>query len=164
MKFSGWWLIGLCVLALLLLGGGVAVVSTSRGFRNKNPGNLRPLSGGKVWSGQVGIDYQGSTAGYIIFDSFENGIRAMARDLKVKAARGLNTIAKILPVYAPSADNNNVQAYIESVESYSGVDRDTVLTAAELLPVVMAMARHELGAASFALVPEKDFVAGVARA
>lgn len=140
------------------------MVTGSRGFRNKNPGNIRPLPGGKKWQGQVGIDYAGSKEGYVIFSSFVWGIRAMARDLKVKAGRGLNTIEKIIPVYAPAGDNNDVQAYIASVEKHSGVNRKTVLTDAELLPVVKAMARHELGAGSYALMKEADFIEGVALA
>jgi hypothetical protein len=158
---------GLLFLVLLMLGAG-AVVVTSRGYRNKNPGNLRPLSGGQKWVGQVGVDTQGSAAGYVIFDSFENGIRALARDIKTKTARGLNTIAKIIPVFAPATENN-VYAYIAEVEKNAGIPRNQVLTEADLLPLVKAMARHELGRDAegryvYALIPEKDYVAGVARA
>lgn len=132
----------------------------SRGYRNNNPGNLRPLAGGVKWQGQVGID----AGNYLIFDTMTNGIRAMTRDLKTKLARGLNTIAKILYVYAPAADNNNVEAYISSVCEYAGIERDQVLTAADLYRVVPAMMRHELGVAAFAMVSSVDISNGIGAA
>lgn len=160
MKLSGAWWIGLAVLALLLLGGGAVVVAGSRGYRNNNPGNIRPDKRW-TWQGQVGVD----SGGYLVFDSMANGIRAMAVDLKNKITkRGLNTIEKIIPVYAPAADNNNVAAYIASVEKHSGIARNKILTPLDLLPIVRAMARHELGAASYALVSQADFVKGVNQA
>ncbi len=157
MKWWNWCLIGLF---LLVAFGGARVVS-SRGYRNNNPGNVRPLPAGKKWQGQVGVDHAGSVEGYVIFDKMENGVRAMTRDLKVKIGRGLNTIEKILPVYAPEEDNNDVEAYIKSVSSKSGVAADKVISASDLPKIITAMMRHELGAEAFALVKTSDIQKGV---
>lgn len=155
------WIYFFAALLLLLIGG--SRVMASRGFRNNNPGNVRPLSGGRKWIGQTGVDYAGSKEGYVIFDSMQNGFRAMARDLQVKINRGLNTIEKIIPVYAPAADNNNVGAYILAVSKNSGIAHNKPIAREDLSKIVAAMARHELGAESFALVSMSDIEKGVAR-
>ena len=56
--------------------------------------------------------------GYAAFISWEQGYRAwyilISGPLYVKD--GLSTVAAIIPRYAPSADNNNESAYIQSVQ------------------------------------------------
>lgn len=97
--------------------------SLPRGLRDNNPGNVRP-NPAYTWYGQAGEEN-----GYVIFDDIEHGIRAMAKDLRSKIKRGLNTIAKYIPVYAPPEDNNNTEGYIERVEKLSGINRNSILTA-----------------------------------
>ncbi|GHO44442.1 glucosaminidase domain-containing protein [Ktedonospora formicarum] len=57
--------------------------------------------------------------GYAKFRSWEDGFESwykLIRNLYI-AQWGLNTIDKIIPRYAPSADNNNEQAYISSLKT-----------------------------------------------
>ncbi len=95
--------------------------SLPRGLRDNNPGNIRP-NPAYVWYGQVSVEH-----GYVVFDNVEHGIRAMAKDLKAKIKRGLNTIEKYIPIYAPPSDNNNTEGYIQRVVKSSGIARNAVL-------------------------------------
>ncbi len=91
-----------------------------RGWRNNNPGNMRPLHN-DTWRGEIPPD-TGQTpdpndemGSYSRFESPVWGIRAMIRDCRKKRRRGLNTIRKIKEVYAPAADGNDVAAYARVV-------------------------------------------------
>ncbi len=56
--------------------------------------------------------------GYASFASWEDGFQAwyeLIRNYYV-AQRGLTTVDKIIPIYAPTADNNNEAAYIASLK------------------------------------------------
>lgn len=84
------------------------------GIRNNNPGNLRYVPSIK-WKGQVG-----SASGFAVFDNVENGIRAMAIDLRSKINKGLDTLNKYIPVYAPPSENDTT-AYINNMSSKTGI-------------------------------------------
>ncbi|GHO52896.1 glucosaminidase domain-containing protein [Ktedonobacter robiniae] len=48
---------------------------------------------------------------------WEDGFRDWYRLIRDEyAARGLDTVARIIPVYAPSADHNNVSGYVYAVD------------------------------------------------
>jgi hypothetical protein len=98
--------------------------SGPRGIRNHNPGNLRPS--GDDWVGMVGVDKakDKSGAGYLVFDTPENGIRAMARQLMTYQSRGLVTPRQMITTYAP-ANENKTEAYIRNVSKALGVNPDT---------------------------------------
>jgi len=124
-------------------------------LKNNNPGNIRLIkqSGGgygAAFVGEVrpGDIAPGSNYGFRKFDTLVNGFRAMFVLLKHSYIdNGYNTIAKILPRYAPSADANNPNEYINSVEEMTGIDRNQVLSSYnDLLPIVKAMAKIETGA------------------
>lgn len=104
-------------------GGGTSTpIDTSGaplGIRNNNPGNLR--DSGISWQGRVG-----GNQGFVVFDTAQNGLRALAKDLITKSKRGLNTIATIIPVYAPPSENNTA-AYIAQVASQTGFDPNQLL-------------------------------------
>lgn len=141
------YLVGFLLFALLAWRGTV-IVEGSRAWRNKNPGNLRP--GNYTWQGQVGVDPDG----YVIFGDLIDGFRAMAKDLHTKIyTHGYDTIAKIIPVYAPAADSNNPDAYAASVASLSGIGIHDKLSADSIWALVPAMARIEMGLEWFSLVP-----------
>jgi hypothetical protein len=133
----------------LMAGAGVYVYET-RGFRNNNPGNLRY---GVRWLGVIGQDADG----YAIFDTLENGIRAMGVDLLTKIARGLNTPAAIIQVYAPPSDNNPTDTYITKVAEWSGLDPNQTLTRADMPTLAEAMIRFENGHKA----PTYDFTNGM---
>ena len=77
--------------------------------------------------GQTGQD----SGGYAIFDTPEDGLRAMMIDLKKNIARGLNTLATLIPVYAPPSDNPTA-TYISNVSAWSGIDPNQTLAASEV--------------------------------
>lgn len=132
-----------------------ANTSYARGLRNNNPGNIR--DDGTLWQGKIGADAQG----FLIFADTCWGIRALATDLTNKINKGLDTISKILAVYAPATDNNNVNAYISAVSASSGLDANEQLgtdpqTLADLIRAIMD---HENG--SSAVIPDSDIAQGI---
>ena len=143
-------LLGLAALAVT----GVGVYVATRGFRNNNPGNLRNF--GIPYVGFIGEDADG----YSIFDTLENGIRAMGKDLLAKIGRGLNTVEKIITVYAPAADNNPTEGYIAKVSEWTGFKPNQVLTPNEMPALAAAMIRFENGTAA----PLDAFNEGMRRA
>jgi hypothetical protein len=115
------------------------------GFRNNNPGNMRP---GRVpWNGQLGVDAHG----YLIFDTMEHGVRAMAKQLLAYyQKRGLDTIRKMIGRWAPAggADMNNTDAYVAAVSRSMGVGPDVLLSPTEvetMQPLCAAMIHQENG-------------------
>ena len=113
----------------------------TRGFRNNNPGNLR-ASASFTWQGQTGVDPQG----FVIFNSMQNGVRALAITLKnYSAIHGLDTISGIIRRYAPDSENNTA-AYISDVSSYMGISPDQPIDVSAHLPrLIGAIVRHENG-------------------
>lgn len=110
-----------------------------RGIRNKNPGNLRP---GSPWVGALGDDGDG----YLIFDTPENGIRALAKNLLTYYRRhGLDTVAGIINRWAPPSENNT-GSYVRAVAAALGVPPDAKINVpAQLEPLTVAIIRHENG-------------------
>jgi len=124
--------------------------SKVRGIRNNNPGNIRvSLS---RWSGKVQANQDGD------FEQFYDivyGLRAMIRLLFNYIHKdGLDTIAKIIPKYAPSHENNT-ENYIAYVCRRSGLARDTKLNffRGEAWIVVRAMVELENGADAAKYIP-----------
>lgn len=125
----------------------VSIMTTGQtcGERNNNPGNIRPA--GYTWQGQTGTAECGSSGTFIVFSSPEYGIRAIAKDLRTKFGRGLNTIRKIITVYAPPSENNT-DAYIQAVSASVGALPDSPLDlndSTTLIHFVYAIIQHENG-------------------
>lgn len=97
-----------------------APMTDTLGERNNNPGNIRP-SAAYTWRGQTGVN-----KGYVTFNTPENGIRAIAKDLTTKYERGLDTIRKIISVWAPPSENDTI-AYIAAVARSLNVNPDATL-------------------------------------
>jgi hypothetical protein len=118
-------------------------MTVPRGIRNKNPGNLRyKMHWG--WKGVTGVDEKQ----FAIFESAEWGLYHFGKQLERYKKRGIDTIAKIIPVYAPREDNNDEEAYIASVERQTGIDKDTVLDLQDRVvmeKLMRAFTRHEQG-------------------
>ena len=109
----------------------------TRGFRNKNPGNLR------------GKDGQFRT-----FKTFEEGFRAMADQLKMYHNAGAKNLRDIISTYAPESENDT-KSYIAAVAEYlskefgAEIDGSTELDLSSpkmLSALVRAMIRQENGA------------------
>lgn len=114
----------------------------SRGIRDHNPGNLE--DSGIAWLGMVGRDDQG----YCIFDTALHGLRACALDIHTKWKKDhLDTIAKIITVYAPPKDNDT-PAYIAAISAAMTVKPDDPIDLSQVNPLaqfVRAVVLHENG-------------------
>ena len=119
-------------------------VGVTKGLRNHNPGNLRYVAS-IPWNGQVGDD----GTGYAVFDSDENGVRALGHQLMTYAGRGLNTVYAIISTYAPS-NENDTQAYMTDVAQRLGVSAvDPIDVYSRLAELAAAIIQHENGAQPF---------------
>jgi hypothetical protein len=140
------------LLALVFLSAGTAGYTVAkrlaRGIRNNNPGNLRP---GSPWLGAVGSD-----GSFLIFDTPENGIRALGKTLLTYYNRhGISTVRGIINRWAPPTGRDpatgktysqNTEAYITAVARAVGVGPDSVINVrAQLEPITRAIIKHENG-------------------
>lgn len=85
----------------------------TRGIRNNNLGNLRVSK--DQWEGAVGDD-----GAFVIFDSPESGVRALAKNLQSYGRQGYDSIEKIINRWAPP-NENDTQSYINSVVAATGI-------------------------------------------
>jgi hypothetical protein len=119
----------------------------SRGYRNRNPGNIDWNERNK-WQGQVGRETTGNPPRFAVFESHEYGIRALAVLLITYQDRhGLRTIAGIINRWAPGSENDTA-AYIAHVARLTGRDPHERLDLhrhEDLKPLVTAIITHELG-------------------
>lgn len=89
-------------------------MSTVRGIRNNNPGNLE-YNAGIQWQGQTGQDADG----YCQFDTMVNGIRALRIDLQnAQAMHGRNTVYDIIVNFSAT----DQEVYAANVAHALGVD------------------------------------------
>jgi len=109
----------------------------TRGLRNNNPGNIR-WDGRTQWAGMIGQDANG----FVIFDTPQNGIRAIVRTLRSYANRHIDTIGEIISTWAPSSENNT-GAYIDHVVSIVGKNSGAEITPDDYLKLVGAIIAHE---------------------
>ena len=137
----------------------------SRGYRNKNPGNIDWNERNK-WQGQVGIEQTGNPPRFAVFETHEYGIRALAALLTTYQDRhGLRTVRGIIDRWAPPVENVT-SAYVDAVARAMDVGRDDqidVHTYAHMRPLVAAIIKHELGGMPYdaATIDEGLRLAGV---
>lgn len=131
-----------------------------RGIRNRNPGNIRGTGPGGVildpWKGQIGRDPQG----FCIFDTPENGVRALALlMLNYQSKYKLMTIEGLITRWAPKIGSNgrvenDTAAYIAAVSVACGVKYDDRIYLARdrhmLSNLVRAVIKHECGVQPYA--------------
>jgi hypothetical protein len=106
------------------------------GVRNNNPLNMR----------EVGIDWNGKTgqnAGFTTFETPFYGIRAASNDIKNKLVSGVDSIAKLVSIWAPATENDTL-SYIKGVASDAGMQAEEPITSFEqLVDIITAMIAHE---------------------
>jgi hypothetical protein len=126
--------------AVVIFGGYQVTKNYPRGIRNNNPGNLRQANQG--WRGEVGTD----DAGFVIFDTMQNGVRAMTIVLiNYYYRHGLKTVRGMINRYAPPVENNT-DAYINHVARVLGVGTDqSIVLEPYLMQLVEVMIKHENG-------------------
>ena len=113
-----------------------------RGIRNNNPGNIEQSA--NRWRGKVPIA-NNTDERFEQFSNYYYGIRAMIVLLtNYIEKQGRNTIRTIIERYAPAFENN-VSAYANAVSAKTGIGVDEPITAADLQPIIIAMAFHENG-------------------
>jgi len=96
------------------------------------------------WQGLTGQ----TPSGFLIFDNAVNGTRAgFISFINTYLKRGINTIEKIFPKYAPASDpRNDPQQYIANVEKLTGIKRNQPITTAEqIMAIGKAIIRVESG-------------------
>lgn len=127
----------------------------TRGVRNSNPGNLRKSK--DQWEGAIGDDGE-----FVIFDSPESGVRALAKNLQSYGRQGYDSIEKIINRWAPP-NENDTKSYIDSVVAATGIPatQSIDLTNPDVLASLSeAIGYHETGSRYDPEVYQK----GVARA
>lgn len=137
------------------------------GLRNNNPGNIRP--GKDKWQGEIGANF-----GFVVFDTMENGIRALAKNLiayqKHDDGSGgkIDTVREAITRWAPSADHNNTEAYIAMVCSVLGCNQDDTFNFSDpdfLFWMIVAIGEQENGHFAFSEnVTDAQIEEGVRRA
>ncbi|HHP3381861.1 TPA: structural protein [Salmonella enterica subsp. enterica serovar Muenchen] len=119
-------------------------MNTPRGIRNNNPGNIR---WGDDWKGLVPKS-QRTDKDFCQFITPEYGIRAMIVILRnYQRKHDLNTITGIINRWAPT-NENNTQAYIDSVAKSTGVTPDQFVHTDDsrfMMKLLQAIIRHENG-------------------
>lgn len=110
----------------------------------------------------------GANAGFAVYDTMENGIRALAKNLLAYYARGIDTVAEAISRWAPSADHNNTLAYIAFVCSVLSCQPDDEFNFRDpdfLFWMVTAIGEQEQGHDAFTQnVSDQQIEAGVAAA
>lgn len=119
--------------------------------RNKNPLNIKKLSGNKTWEGQIGVDEQG----HAIFSSWEYGIRAASFTLKNYALKHkIDTVEDTLRRFC-EAQGKQFENYVNFVCRELGVKKNQKINLIAYMPKLLrAMARFESGMN----LPEELFV------
>lgn len=120
----------------------------SRGYRNKNPGNI-DWSARNKWQGQAGIEATGNPPRFAVFQTHEFGIRALARLLITYQDRhDLKTIRGIISRWAPP-NENSTGGYVRFVDDFlpnhTADDPINVHRYADARLLVEAIIRKELG-------------------
>ncbi|HHS9759002.1 TPA: structural protein [Klebsiella pneumoniae] len=119
-------------------------MTTPRGIRNNNPGNIR---WGDDWQGLVS-ESQRTDKSFCQFKTPEYGIRAMIIILRnYQRKYGLSTVSGIIKRWAPP-NENNTQAYINSVAKATGVSPDQRIDTKDsrfMMKLLQAIIQHENG-------------------
>lgn len=126
---------------------------TSRGLRNRNPGNIRTAP--SRFKGEVA---ECTDPEFKQFKALAWGYRAMFVILNnYRKLYGLNTIREMISRWAPPTENHT-NIYVEAVSRRAMLDADTPIDTTQrvtMIPLVAAMSHVENGeAASWAIVEQ----------
>lgn len=133
-------------------------MSTPRGIRNNNPGNIVRTEPRTPWQGVVQLSEALSRDGrFEVFQSPVWGIRAIARTLiTYQDKHGADTVRKIITRWAPPKGRDeqgryysqDTEAYIRKVSSALVVTPDQRIDVTDFdiaLPLIQAIVLHENG-------------------
>lgn len=113
-----------------------------RGLRNNNPGNIRRNS--DMFQGEVNPSRDKE---FKQFKTMAYGYRAMFKILSNYYRKySLTTIRKMIGRWAPK-NENNTDAYVSLVSSYSGIGPDDLISfdSEQMIRIVAGMSRVENG-------------------
>lgn len=113
-----------------------------RGLRNNNPGNIRRNS--DMFQGEVNPSRDKE---FKQFKTMPYGYRAMFKILSNYYRKySLTTIRKMIGRWAPK-NENNTDAYVSLVSSYSGIGPDDLISfdSEQMIRIVAGMSRVENG-------------------
>lgn len=117
-----------------------------RGIRNNNPGNIERT--GTKWKG-MSLD-QSLDHRFIVFDTPEHGIRAIARILLGDWRKGKSSIFELINEWAPPVENDT-SAYVDAVAKAVGVNPFEDCNVQAVLPdLIKAIILHENGVQPYA--------------
>lgn len=119
---------------------GAKMVSTIRGLRNNNPGNIEL---GANWVGQVAPSDQ-TDERFVQFSAPEYGIRAIAKILASYANRGIVTARQIAYTWAPPNENNSA-AYANALANSVGIAPDAPVSREQWPQIIAGIIRQENG-------------------
>jgi hypothetical protein len=111
-------------------------------IERNNPGNIEKDIRW-TWQGEM----PGQKAGdKLVFDTLENGSRAMIKDLLTKVNSGVDTINEIITKYAPPSENPTAK-YIAYVSQKTGIPATQTVSPAlvSLTDIAYWMSRFEHG-------------------
>lgn len=117
----------------------VDALPNRRGFRNNNPGNI-VFRDDVEWLGQTGRD-----GNFVVFDTPEHGIRALARILRTyREINYLWSVSGIITRWAPPSENDT-NAYIKFVADYADVEPYEKLDRGQYVELIEAIIHFENG-------------------
>ena len=134
--------------------------SGNRGIRNNNPGNI-DYNPRNDWQGQVGLELGVPQPRFAVFDSPENGIRALGKllinyrgkdGMPGIGLKGIDTVHETINRWAPAVENDT-EVYIKAVSVAAGVLSNEQIDIRDrriLLGVVTAIIKHENGSMPYA--------------
>lgn len=146
-------------------------MTTSRGVRNNNPGNI-DFNPRNAWQGQLGLEVGVAKPRFARFDEPENGIRALGKllinyrskdGMPGVGGKGIDTVFETISRWAPSSENDT-QAYAAAVAKRIGVrptDPINIKDPATLRGMVLGIIVHENGGNPY---PDQVIDEGVRRA
>lgn len=146
-------------------------MSTPRGVRNNNPGNI-DFNPRNAWQGQLGLEVGVAKPRFARFDEPENGIRALGKllinyrgkdGMPGVGGKGIDTVLETISRWAPSSENDT-QAYAAAVAKRIGVrptDPINIKDPATLRAMVLGIIVHENGGKPY---PDQVIDEGVRRA
>lgn len=137
------------------------IMSSVRGIRNNNPGNIEKSS--VHWQG---LSDSQTDPRFFQFRSMEYGVRAIVKILRTYSGRGVNTISRIVSTWAPSVENDTT-AYINSVSGDTGIPPDVFVDVRDpetVFAIVRAIIKHENGSVAALLISDDVVRSGISMA
>lgn len=121
-------------------------ITGNRSTTNNNLGNLRQINakGNNAFIGTTGYDEKGFNQ----FETQEQGVRALFRDINTKISSGNNTPRKIVEKFAPASDSNDVGRYLQTINQMTGLKPDDIIRPEDsdkIMGIVKSVVKQESG-------------------